>query len=285
MLLSLMLVLLFLKTGARHKKYQQAESRRPGKIRRLGVFQSLIAIVCCITPPALGFALPVAQLFAWLPRATNDAQFLTPLLNSVMLAASASVLLLLLGFALASAKRRHASPALNAVIGVATSGYAVPGVVIAAGILVLSTGLNSIGAPATFTLMMSGGFIGLFLAYTTRYMTLSFNAIDATMAKVSATLDDAAHMLKASPAGITFRVHMPLIKSGLFVAFLLAFVEVIKELPATLVLRPFNFNTLAVHIYELAADERLVDIAPYTLSLAFIGLLPIFVIVRSIKDI
>ena len=283
-LLAFMLLLLYMKSGGQREKYQQHDMRG-GFRRRVGAPMATVAVVVCLTPPLLGFILPVAQLFVWLPRSSGGGEHLAPLFNSLTLAASAAFLLLAVALLLAYTRRLCRAPAVRLTIGVATSGYAVPGVVIAAGILVLASGLNSFGAPTTFTLALSGGFAGLFLAYLVRYLTLSFNAIDSAMSKIPASLDEAARMLKATAAGVVLRIHAPLIGSGLFAAFLLAFVEVVKELPATLVLRPFNYNTLAVHIYELAADERLVDIAPHTLSLALIGLLPIFIIVRTVKNL
>ena len=284
-LLGFMLILVFLKNGAQKNKYQQKHLRGPNRIGRLTGIKALCALIVCVVPPLLGFALPVAQIIAWLPDASYSSQYLSPLLNSLSLAAATAVVLLLLVLILAYAKRHYHTPLMRFVINVATSGYAIPGVVIAAGILVLAAELNALGVSDKLTLMLSGGFAGLFLAYIARYATLSFNSIDTTMTRISISLDDAARMLKTSSLGLIARIHVPLIKSGLFVAFLLGFVEVIKELPATLLLRPFNFNTLAVHIYELASDERLIDIAPHTLALTLISLAPLFIVVRSIKNL
>lgn len=282
-LLAFMMILMLLNSGGPQKKYQQHGPRRKTK-RRLPPAKAALALAACLTPPLFGFLLPVAQLLAWLPQSDFGVASFEPLWNSLALAASAAALLLASALLLAYIRRLFPSPVVQAIIGVATSGYAVPGVVIAAGILVLATGLNAVGAPAGLALAFSGGFAGLFLAYLVRYLTLSFNAIDAAMSKIPVNLDEAARLLKTTPAGIVSRIHAPMIKSGLFAAFVFAFFEVVKELPATLVLRPFNFNTVAVHIYELATDERLVDIAPLTLSLALLGLAPILVIVRAMRD-
>lgn len=285
-LLVFVFVLLFVEQASRRAKYHDPGGRPGQRYHRLRGAPAFFAVLFCVIPPLLGFVLPAIQLFVWLPGSLSDWNGFMSLINSFTLAATSAVLLVVISLLLAYSKRiLPASLGRRFLIGLATSGYAVPGVVVASGILVLSAGLNFIGVPSSLTLLLSGGLVGVILAYLVRYLTLSFNAIDTALDKIPPNLDDAARTLGAKTMQLFTRVHIPLMKSGIFAAFLLTFVEVIKELPATLVLRPFNFNTLAIQIYELASDERLSDIAPYALCLVVIGLLPILIIVRSVKNL
>ena len=129
---------------------------------------------------------------------------------------------------------------------------------------------------------MSGSIIALLFAYTVRFLAVSLGSVQSGLGKIKPSLDGAARTLGCSPFQVLKQIHVPLMRSSVLTALLIVFVDVLKELPATLILRPFNFNTLAVRAFELASDERLVDAAPASLLIVIVGLLPVILLSRSI---
>lgn len=168
-------------------------------------------------------------------------------------------------------------------------GYALPGSIIAVGLLLPLTALdNSIDAFARATfglstgLLLTGSIAALLYAYTVRFMAVALNAVEASLAAVTRSMDHAARTLGAGAFGTLLRVHVPIIRGGLLTAALLLFVDIMKELPATLILRPFNFDTLAVQAYRLASDERLAEAAVPSLVIVAVGLPPVIALGRAI---
>jgi iron(III) transport system permease protein len=161
-------------------------------------------------------------------------------------------------------------------------GYAIPGSVIAVGTLIpLGRFDNAIDSfmRSTFGistgLLLSGTITALIFAYLVRFLAVSFGAVNSSLSKIKPSLDDAARSLGHNPTSTLVKVHTPIMWGGLLTAGMLTFVDVMKELPATLVVRPFNFDTLAVRVYNLAADERLAEAAGPALALVAVGMLPV----------
>jgi iron(III) transport system permease protein len=121
-------------------------------------------------------------------------------------------------------------------------------------------------------------------AYVIRFLSVALNTVDSGLTAIKPSIDESARSLGATPGRVLSRVHLPILRTSLLTALLLVFVEVLKELPTTLILRPFNFNTLAVRTFELASDERLVDAALPALAIVIIGLLPVLLITKSILN-
>jgi iron(III) transport system permease protein len=170
-------------------------------------------------------------------------------------------------------------------------GYAVPGTVIAVGVIIPFAWLdNSLDAwmRATFGLstglLLSGTLAALLFAYLVRFLAVALQTVESGLGKIRPAMDESARSLGLRPGGVLRRVHLPMLRGSLLTAVLLVFVDVLKELPATLILRPFNFNTLAVRVFELAADERLADAAPAALAIVLTGLLPVILLSRSITQ-
>ena len=115
-----------------------------------------------------------------------------------------------------------------------------------------------------------------------RFLAVALQTVESGLGKIRPAMDESARSLGLSPGSVLGRVHLPMLRGSLFTALLLVFVDVLKELPATLILRPFNFNTLAVRVYELAVDERLADAAPAALAIVLAGLAPVILLSRSI---
>ena len=132
-------------------------------------------------------------------------------------------------------------------------------------------------------LLFSGTLVALLFAYTVRFLAVSLGSVQSGLGKIKPSLDGAARTLGCTPMDVLKKVHVPLMRSSVLTAMLIVFVDVLKELPATLILRPFNFNTLAVRAFELASDERLVDAAPASLLIVLVGLGPVILLSRSIS--
>nr|WP_245232696.1 iron ABC transporter permease [Thiorhodococcus minor] len=296
LLLGLVIVLVALEKGSRrHARYHHTSQRHQAIRRhRLHGWRAALALTFCALPVLLGFLIPAGQLGIWaltVAEEAYDARFLRLTLNSLGLAAAAALLALGLALLLGYAKRLHPSPAVLASVRLAGLGYALPGTVIAIGVIIPFAWLdNSIDAwmRATFGvstgLLLSGTLAALLFAYLVRFLAVSLQTVEAGLGKIRPSTDDAARALGLRPAGVLWRVHVPLLRGTLLTAALLVFVDVLKELPATLILRPFNFNTLAVRAFELASDERLADSAPAALMIVGAGLIPVILLSRSITS-
>jgi iron(III) transport system permease protein len=164
-------------------------------------------------------------------------------------------------------------------------GYAIPGSVIAVGVLIPVTRLDTWLAATMHDLtgfqpglLLTGGIAALVYAYLVRFLTVSLQTVEASLAKITSTMDDAARSLGYNQIETLFRIHLPLLRGSLLTAGLLVFVDVMKELPATLVMRPFNFDTLATQAYTLASDERLSEASTAALTIVAVGVLPLIVL-------
>lgn len=256
--------------------------------RRLRGWHALAAILTCALPLALGFFLP-AGILLHMAITSGDAQFGQRFVhlaqNSFILAAVTALIAVAIAMLLAYVPRitRHALPNLiNRAVGL---GYAIPGSVIAIGVLIPVTRLDAVLAATIYDLtgyrsglLLTGGIAALVYAYLVRFLTVSLQTVEASLAKVTMTMDDAARSLGYSQTETLFRIHLPLLRGSLLTAGLLVFVDVMKELPATLVMRPFNFDTLATQAYTLASDERLSEASTAALTIVAVGVLPLIVL-------
>jgi iron(III) transport system permease protein len=249
-----------------------------------------MATLACALPVLFGFLLPAFLLLqmAWAERGA----YLTPrmfnlIANSFTLAGLTALVAVALGLTMAYAARLKRSRVVATVNRAAGFGYALPGAVIAVGVLVplgkldntLAAWLESIlGKPVG--LILTGTVAALVYAYLVRLLAVSLQTTEAGLAKITRSMEDAARSLGAGSAATLARVHIPLLTSSLATAALLVFLDVLKELPATLALRPFNFDTLAVEAYNLAKDERLAEAAAPALVIVAVGLLPVLYVTR-----
>jgi iron(III) transport system permease protein len=294
LLLGFVLVLIALERISRRQARYHHTSQRLQDIRRhrLTGWRAAAALFFCLLPLTFGFLLPAGQLTVWaftIGKTSLDADFLRLVLHSLELAASASVLALLLALLLAYGRRLSPTRTVKASVRIAGMGYAVPGTVIAVGVIIPFAWLdNTLDAwmRASFGvstgLLLSGTLAALLFAYMVRFLAVSLQAVESGLGKIKPAMDEAARSMGQGPGDVLRRVHMPMLRGSLLTALLLVFVDVLKELPATLILRPFNFNTLAVRAYELASDERLADSAPAALTIVLAGLLPVILLSRTI---
>ena len=250
------------------------------------------AAACCALPVLLGFVAPFAVLLVQGLAHLSDAfaaGFWRATGNSVGVAAVAAVTTVLVGLALAYARRLGPSLFVRAVVRSASLGYAMPGTVLALGLLIPLAALdNSIDAGLrshlgiSSGLLLSGSLFVIVLAYTIRFLAVSLGALEAGFERLSPNLDAVARTLGETALSALWRVHMPLLLPALGAAALVVFVDAMKELPATLLLRPFNFETLATHVYSYAALEQFEQAALGALTIVAIGLVPVLLLHRAV---
>jgi iron(III) transport system permease protein len=292
-LLAFVFVVLALeRTNRGRAAYASSLSKRPLPQRLSGPAAAL-ACAACAAPVLLGFLLPAGLLIhlAWSdPEARWTSRLPALVGNSFMLAGIAAAAGVLLATAMAYAARLARGRVSRVVAWAnraATLGYAIPGAVIAVGVLVplgrldnwLAGGIEA-GFGVKPGLLLTGTIVALVYAYLVRFLAVALQSVESGLAKVTPRMDDAARSLGATPAQTLVRVHAPLLASSLASAALLLFVDVMKELPATFALRPFNFDTLAIEAYNLAKDERLAEAAVPSLVIVAIGLIPVLVVVK-----
>jgi iron(III) transport system permease protein len=270
----------------RQARYYQSMGRSVSQSRyQLGRLRAVGAWLTCGIPVLLGLAVPAGLLLAMTIRnaeATLNRDFFVLSGNSLVLAVLAALLAVVLALVMAYGLRLNHTPLLKLAVQGATLGYAVPGAVIAVGTLIpLAHFDNAIDAWMRQTvgvstgLLLSGTMVALIFAYLVRFLAVSFGATEAGLSKIKPSLDDAARSLGYSPTQTLIKIHQPLLGSSLLTAIMLVFVDVMKELPATLIIRPFNFDTLAVRVYQYAADERLVEASAPALAILLVGLVPV----------
>jgi iron(III) transport system permease protein len=255
-------------------------------------WRALGALLFCAVPVVLGFILPIALLLNMSLASEQNLfteRYFNFTKNSIILAATAAVATVSLAVLLASFNRFHPGRLASASANVARIGYAVPGGVIAVGILVPFAALdNKIDAIAESCCNVSTGLIFtgtitvLVMAYVVRFIAAALNTYDSGLATMNTNIEAVSRTLGYNSAGILSKIHLPVLKTSIFTAMLIVFVDVMKELPATLIMRPFNFDTLAVQAHRLAADERLEGAAVPSLIIVLIGLLPVILLCRRI---
>jgi iron(III) transport system permease protein len=282
------------KISRRHRQNYQPTSTRFRKLtpRQLTGRRALLATTACLLPVLLGFLVPAWVLLNYAIQYFDESwtsDFRQIALNSMLLSATAAFTAVIIGILLSYSQRLHPTRLLRTSVNVSSLGYAVPGAVLAIGVIIpFATIDNSLDAfmrqqfGISTGLLLSGTVFALIFAYTVRFLAVAYGSVDASMKKISPHMDDAARSLGHSSASILTRIHLPLMKSGVLTAALVVFVDCMKELPATLVLRPFNFDTLATHVYQFASDELIGEAALGSLLIVLVGLAPVILLTSTI---
>jgi len=273
---------------------RQGAQSREGRPVVLRGGRAALAVALCLAPVLLGFVLPLLVLLRSVWLEARHGEFGLPwdrfagwAGTSLQLATIASlaavVLAVLLGFVLRQREAGVARPFARLV----SLGYAVPGGVIAVGLLLpvawVQAAVPGSALANTVTLAATGSIAGLIYAYLVRFSAVALQSVEAGYARIPLSLDDSARMLGAGPLRLFFGVHAPLLGRSAMAAGLLVFVDVMKELPATLVLRPFDSDTLAVVAYQLARDERLAEAALPSIAIVLVGLIPVVLLSRAMR--
>jgi iron(III) transport system permease protein len=294
MLLFVMVLIGIERFGRRHRAYyQQSRQLQPLPGYRLSGARMWMAVMVCSLPVVAGFLVPVALLIrysfiyfdvSWTPEFREFAR------NSFMLSAVAAFFALGVALLIAYAGRLHRRGITTIAARVAGLGYAVPGAVLAIGVIVPFAAFdNFVDSLArewfgfSTGLLLSGTIFAMVFAYVVRFLAVAIGQVESSLEKVSPSMDMAARTLGYRPVEILFRHHLPLIKGGMLSAALIVFVDCMKELPATLILRPFNFDTLATNVYEFASEELIGESALGSLTIVLVGLLPVILLSRTIS--
>jgi iron(III) transport system permease protein len=290
------LLLLFVALAMTLEQYGRRDARhvQEGRPRTTGYelagLRAAGACLLCIAVLGLAFALPLVQLVLWTLEATArdgiDTRFGEFLGRSLALGAGAAGVTVALALVLAMIKRLPGSAWMRRWQGlslrIATLGYALPGSVLAVGIMLLFTGVDAqlrarFGLPPLFV----GSMLALLLAYVVRFLAVAHAPVDAGLQSIKPSVIEAARSLGAAPARILRDVYIPLLRPGLITAALLVFVDVMKEMPATLILRPFGWETLAVRIYQMTTEGQWERAALPGLTLLLAGLIPVILLVKQ----
>ncbi|WP_034292290.1 iron ABC transporter permease [Herbaspirillum sp. RV1423] len=267
-----------------------AELRLP----RLRGARQVLAWLVCAVPIVLGFVLPVLILLQlmWrdseLSMATNLVRYAGWTWNSFRFGGMAAAIAVMLALALCFAQRASGLPRfkslfLRTVARIAAMGYAIPGSVVAVGILLPLAWLQSVWPGAAAGVWLTATALGVIYAYLVRFTAVAVQSVEAGYTRIPMSFDEAARTMGTSRGRIVQKLHMPLLWRSLATAALMVFVDVVKELPATLLLRPFNTDTLAVIAHNLARDERLGEAALPALSIVLVGLIPVLLVTRALN--
>ncbi|MBA4501490.1 ABC transporter permease [Marinobacterium marinum] len=291
------ILLISLERIARSRQQQFTSGDRFRTIDRytLSPLKSGLATLACALPVILGFIVPFLVLSTYaLPRLEQftEADFLAHASHSFTLSALAALLTVVIAIILAYSKRLY--PGFKALIlatRLSSLGYALPGAVLAIGVVIpLAAFDNSIDAFMRQNfgfgtgLLLSGTPFAIVFAYCVRFLAVSSGSVEASLAKVTPSMDMASRSLGLNPLQTLRRVHLPLIRGGLMTALLVVFVDAMKELPATLILRPFNYDTLATYVYQYASDEMLETSALAALLIVLVGIVPVILLSRTITS-
>jgi len=295
-LLLFVIALVAIERWSRHRaKYHHTTNRyRQLPQYRLTGFRAFAAFIGCLLPLLFGFVLPAFQLSLWAVdtyAVMVDDSFIRLTLNTLVLGFSTAILAVFFALFLAYGKRVLASKVVFVSVRVVATGYALPGTIIAVGVIIpLAWFDNTLDAfmrehfELSTGLLLSGTRVAVIFAYLVRFLAVSIQSVESGLGKIRFSMDEASRSLGHNPTQTLFKVHLPLMKGSVLTALLIVFVDVMKELPATLILRPFNFNTLAVRAFELASDERLADSSTAALMIVVVGLLPVILLSKSIAS-
>ena len=292
LLIVIVFALLIIEQQLRSRR-RYAETRQSPRVERITLTGWRAWAVAGFASGALFFAflLPVAQLIIWAARSfvrDFDQRYLGFLWHSLMLSALAALLTCFVALLLVYAARRHPDPATRAAVRIATIGYALPGAVLAVGVFVPLAWLDNQLSEMAMQLfhietglLLQGTLAVMLIAYMTRFLAVSHNPIDSAMQRITGSIDEAAMGLGLNGWAMLRRVHLPILKGGILTAATLVFVDVMKEMPITLMTRPFGWDTLAVRIFEMTSEGEWERAALPSVALVLAGLVPIILFTRQ----
>lgn len=295
-MLTFVLILVTLERYSRRRQQQFAARDLRDPIHRFKLSPALqtLCILTCVLPFLLGFVIPAAMLTHYAISYFSESwttEFVRNALNSLFLSGTAAFTTLLIGLLLAYSRRLHDTPGIRFLMRLSSLGYAMPGAVLAVGVIIPLAGFDNwldLKMERWFGwnsgLLLSGTAFAIIFAYTVRFLAVSAGSIESALQKVTPSMDMASRSLGHPPGKTLIHVHFPMLRGTLLTAALVVFVDCMKELPATLILRPFNFETLATQVYQYASDEMLRQSALPALIIVLAGIIPIILMSRSISQ-
>ena len=292
--LLIVLVLFIIEFDRRSRKkrhfYQAERQQNQGHRIKLSPKLAWIAFGWCSLILALAFGLPLLQLFSWAFEAWKvevNSSYLFLLLRTTVLGVTAALLIVSLSLILAYTSRRHTDAFTALTVQIATLGYALPGTVLAVGIFIPLAAFDNLLISIQERLLstdptplLQGTIVVVLLAYTTRFMAVGFKTVDSAMHRITPSIDESARLMGLRGPKLLYKIHLPIIRGGVLTALTMVIVDVMKEMPITLMTRPFGWDTLAVKIFELTSEGEWELAAIPALSLVITGLLPIIFFMR-----
>ncbi len=264
-----------------------SQTMRNIKEQNLYGFESFCAFLWCFVIISFAALIPLMQLFIWFLDTYSsifEESYYQLIWNTTWIAGISSLIIVLISLYFCYLDRSLKNIFTNFSLKILSLGYSIPGVVIAIGIMTPIAFFDELQAILTDDdpfFYLSGSFLALILAYTIRFSTISLKTNESGLNKIKENIDLTARSYGLSKTSILKRIHAPMMQVTIITSLILVFVDIVKELPATLIMRPFNFNTLAVNIYELASAEQLSYIASPALTLIIIGLIPVIILIRK----
>jgi iron(III) transport system permease protein len=294
LLLSVFAVLLLERWSRGRRQYAHTSERyRELRAMPLKGARGFAAMLACALPLAFGFVIPAIVLVTMIANSGEPialSRLADLIVNTIEIGALASLLAVAAALLAVYALKRDGRPLSRGLVRIALLGYATPGVVIAVGILIAIGAFDTAidGAARSLFgvstgLVLAGTIAAVLYGCLVRFFAVAYSPLDAGLTRVKRSFEDVARTLGTSPAGILARIHLPLMRGSMLTALLLVFVEVMKELPATMILRPFNFDTLAIEAFQLATTERLDAAAVPALIIVAVALIPVLVLCRTIR--
>jgi iron(III) transport system permease protein len=279
--------------GRKHQRYTQNERRKTARGYQLHGTRALAATLFCTFILAFAFVLPVVQLLIWVSQtfATElDARYFEFFIHTIGLAAIAAIASAVIALLLALGKRMAGSVGMRKwqqrAERLATLGYALPGSVLAVGIMLSFTGIDRILANSLqLQPVLAGSAFSLLLAYVIRFLAAAHAPVEAGLLGIKPSVIEAARSLGAAPSRLLREVYVPMLKPGLLTALIIVFVDVMKEMPATLIIRPFGWDTLAVRVFQMTAEGQWERAALPALTLLLAGLIPVILLVKNSRFI
>lgn len=247
--------------------------------------KNILSFLFCLTPLSIGFILPISELTNWALNYKLDffeANFIKNSFNTIYLALLAAVFCSFVALIINFSGRIQRSKFFGFLSSTLALGYALPGIILAIGIMQLFIFLDNNLSFLNF--VFTGSILGLLVAYVIKAYAMSNTSIESGYIRISPYMEDVAKTLRASNFKILTRIHLPLLKTSFLTSIVLVISEVIKELPATLILRPFNFDTLAVSTYIYASEERMYEAAAPAVAIVLVGLIPIYFLTKTIRS-
>ncbi len=278
----------------RQQQYAARDNRDPIHRFTMSFPRQMICVVVCAVPLIFGFIIPGATLgyYAWEYFDVSwNPDFIQNTFNSLFLSSAAALTTLIIGVTLAYSRRLHNTRGMQILMRLSSLGYAMPGAVLAVGVIVPLAGFDNwldslmrdyLGVSTG--LLLSGTAFALIFAYTVRFLAVSAGSVESALQKITPSMDMASRSLGHTPGKTLINVHLPMLRGTLVTAALVVFVDCMKELPATLILRPFNYETLATYVYQFASDEQLYHSALPALIIVLAGIIPIILMNRSISN-
>ena len=275
------------RTSRKNANYSTLGSNfKPTHVKRLSSIGSFVCFFICFIPIFIGFILPLLEILNWSLRFNTsffNEQFFSISLNTILLSILSAILCTFIAMIINFSIRYKNSSVIKSINPFLNIGYAVPGLILAVGIVQLFVFLDNNILNSFEGYFLTGSLFGLIFAYIIKSYALANSTYEAGYQKISQAIDDSARVLKSKGLNLLFRIHFPILKTSFFTSILLVTSEVVKELPATLILRPFNFETLAVSTYIYASEERMIEAAAPATAIILIGLIPIFFISQMIR--